>query len=145
MLKAFPLHFLLRDAFKIAEEDLRLRGPGEVLGKRQSGLPDLKCLEWATHGPWLEAARNPVEHVDYLLLSTDTSSDLLSQLYPEAAVGRDRSLTTIYTTARYTLVGVPAGFVPDTVAQDEAGTDGSTESGAAGEGGQAGLEVEVQR
>ena len=73
-------------------------------------------------GPWLEAAKNPVEHVDYLLLSTDTSTDLLSQLYPEAAVGRDAALTTIYTTERYTLVGVPAGFtfdseVPESVAE----------------------------
>ncbi|MGV3562047.1 MAG: hypothetical protein ACO1ON_02100 [Nocardioides sp.] len=64
-------------------------------------------------GPWLEAARNPVEHVDYLLLSTDTSRDLLSQVYPVAAEGRDPALTTIYTTSRYTLVAVPAGFTPD--------------------------------
>lgn len=64
-------------------------------------------------GPWLEAARNPVEHVDYLLLSTDASLDLLSQVYPVAAEGRDPALTTIYTTPRYTLVAVPAGFTPD--------------------------------
>lgn len=49
------------DGFKIAEEDLRLRGPGELLGKRQSGLPDLKCLEWAIQGPWLELARKEAE------------------------------------------------------------------------------------
>ncbi len=54
-----------------------------------------------------------------MLLSTDTASDLLSGLYPEAAAGRHPSLTTIYTTARYTLVGVPAGFTPGgTVTQD---------------------------
>ncbi len=49
------------DGFRIAEEDLRLRGPGELLGKRQSGLPDLKCLEWAVQGPWLELARKEAE------------------------------------------------------------------------------------
>lgn len=69
-------------------------------------------------GPWLEAARNPVEHVDYLLLSTDVSLDLLSQVYPTAAEGRDPALTTIYTTSRYTLVAVPAGFTPDSDVSD---------------------------
>ena len=33
------------DGFKIAEEDLKLRGPGDFLGKRQHGLPELKIAD----------------------------------------------------------------------------------------------------
>jgi ATP-dependent DNA helicase RecG len=33
------------DGFVIAEEDLRLRGPGEVLGTRQSGMPELRYVD----------------------------------------------------------------------------------------------------
>ena len=61
-------------------------------------------------GPWQQAAKDPASHVDYLLLSTDTSDDLLSKLYPEAADGSDPLLPVVYRTERYVLVSVPTGF-----------------------------------
>lgn len=46
------------DGFAIAEEDLRLRGAGEVLGTRQSGLPKLRLVDLAAHGDLIAAARD---------------------------------------------------------------------------------------
>ena len=46
------------DGFRIAEEDLRLRGPGEVLGARQSGVPDFRLADLAVHADLLGVARD---------------------------------------------------------------------------------------
>jgi ATP-dependent DNA helicase RecG len=46
------------DGFRIAEEDLRLRGAGEMLGTRQSGLPQMRLADLAAHAELLEAARD---------------------------------------------------------------------------------------
>ena len=45
------------DGFKIAEEDLRLRGPGEFYGTRQHGLPDLRVANLLKDQALLEEAR----------------------------------------------------------------------------------------
>jgi len=45
-----------QDGFQLAEEDLRLRGPGEFFGTRQSGLPDLRMAK-LSDVPLLEMAR----------------------------------------------------------------------------------------
>jgi len=46
------------DGFRIAEEDLRLRGPGEMLGKRQHGIPAFKVADLVTDFDLLEQARD---------------------------------------------------------------------------------------
>jgi ATP-dependent DNA helicase RecG len=46
------------DGFRIAEEDLRLRGEGEVLGTRQSGLAAFRLARLDSDGDLLEAARD---------------------------------------------------------------------------------------
>ena len=46
------------DGFRIAEEDLRLRGQGDVLGVRQSGLPGFRVARIESHAALLPAARD---------------------------------------------------------------------------------------
>lgn len=52
------------DGFIIAEKDLQLRGPGEFLGTRQSGLPDLIISDIVRDAKILEIARN--EAIDFV-------------------------------------------------------------------------------
>lgn len=44
------------DGFKIADEDLKLRGPGDFFGSRQHGLPDLKIADLQADMAWLREA-----------------------------------------------------------------------------------------
>jgi ATP-dependent DNA helicase RecG len=46
------------DGFRIAEEDLKLRGEGDVLGTRQSGMPGFKVARMEFHSRLLGAARD---------------------------------------------------------------------------------------
>jgi ATP-dependent DNA helicase RecG len=60
------------DGFRIAEEDLRLRGSGELLGTRQSGLPECRLADLLAHDGLLSMARDDAK----LILANDP--DLLS-------------------------------------------------------------------
>ncbi len=55
------------DGFVIAEEDLKLRGEGELLGTRQSGTPGFQVARIDIHADLLEAARDDAR----LILSRD--------------------------------------------------------------------------
>ena len=64
------------DGFVIAEEDLNLRGPGEFLGQRQSGVPEFVLADLAAHRDLLAIAReqaqimlagNDMHHINLLL------------------------------------------------------------------------------
>jgi len=52
------------DGFAIAEEDLRLRGEGDVLGVRQSGLPGYRIARSEVHGQLIHASarRSATDH-----------------------------------------------------------------------------------
>lgn len=69
------------DGFRIAEEDLRLRGAGEVLGTRQSGLPEFRVADLAAHAELLVAARDDAR----LILERD----------PKLASERGKALLTL--------------------------------------------------
>jgi ATP-dependent DNA helicase RecG len=49
------------DGFRIAEEDLRLRGEGEVLGSRQAGAPGFRLARLDLHGQLLSLARDEAQ------------------------------------------------------------------------------------
>ena len=55
------------DGFRIAEEDLKLRGEGEILGTKQSGTPGFQIAQMEHHGDLLELARDDAR----MLLSQD--------------------------------------------------------------------------
>jgi ATP-dependent DNA helicase RecG len=69
------------DGFRIAEEDLRLRGAGEVLGTRQSGLPEMRLADLSVHGELLAVAREDAK----LILTRD----------PQLASPRGQALRTL--------------------------------------------------
>ena len=61
------------DGFLIAEEDLKLRGAGELLGTRQSGIPEFLLADLQSHADLLAAAR------DDAALILDKDPDLISE------------------------------------------------------------------
>ncbi|MCS7162440.1 MAG: ATP-dependent DNA helicase RecG [Bacteroidia bacterium] len=66
-----------KDGFRIAEIDLKLRGPGDFLGTKQSGLPEFKIADLIEDQPILEKARLAAQQL--------IAQDPTLQLYPALA------------------------------------------------------------
>ena len=69
------------DGFLIAEQDLKLRGEGDLLGTRQAGLANYRLADFSAHANMLERARDDAR----LVVATD----------PELATERGRALRTL--------------------------------------------------
>jgi len=81
------------DGFRIAEEDLRIRGPGDFAGVRQSGIPDLVFSDLVRDASVLRVAREIAEelhHVDPELSAPEhIAIRRFLEQRPAAASGRD--------------------------------------------------------
>jgi ATP-dependent DNA helicase RecG len=69
------------DGFLIAEEDLRLRGAGDLLGAKQSGMPDFRLAD-------------PVRHADLLAVAADDAR-LIVDRDPSLGGSRGEALRTL--------------------------------------------------
>ncbi len=79
------------DGFVIAEEDLKLRGGGEILGTRQSGIPGFRIADLAHHAGLMEVARDDARRIIETdpTLSTPRGEALRLLLY---LFGRDEAI-----------------------------------------------------
>jgi ATP-dependent DNA helicase RecG len=73
------------DGFRLAEEDLKLRGAGEILGKKQSGWPEMKIADFLQHQDLFQMAQRDAQHIlhqdPYLLSARGKNLRLLLELF----------------------------------------------------------------
>jgi ATP-dependent DNA helicase RecG len=75
------------DGFRIAEKDLEIRGPGEVMGTRQSGVPTFRVGNLVRDLHILEDARREAEHYLTIRRHTRETSRLIERVRADARFG----------------------------------------------------------
>ena len=78
------------DGFEISEIDLRFRGPGQVLGTKQSGLPDFALASLADDADVLELARNEARNIldsDPMLTNNSKLRLLIKEQWEKLKIG----------------------------------------------------------
>ena len=75
------------DGFRIAEKDLEIRGPGEVMGTRQSGVPTFRVGNLVRDLHLLEDARREAEHYLTTRRHTRETSRLIARVRADARFG----------------------------------------------------------
>jgi len=69
------------DGFVIAEEDLELRGPGEFLGQKQSGLPEFVLADLSAHRDLLSLARSEARKMLDQMPANKKQADMVLSLF----------------------------------------------------------------
>ncbi len=77
------------DGFEIAEADLELRGPGEIFGTRQSGLPELRVTRLSQDRDLLEIARSVLDRLFLEYHKLDSGHRSLYMYLRKKAASRD--------------------------------------------------------
>nr|MBA2341544.1 ATP-dependent DNA helicase RecG [Pyrinomonadaceae bacterium] len=75
------------DGFRIAEKDLEIRGPGEVMGTRQSGIPTFRIGNLVRDIEILEEARREAEHYFSAKRRTRETSRMIERVQGDARFG----------------------------------------------------------
>jgi ATP-dependent DNA helicase RecG len=76
------------DGFEIAEADLRIRGPGELFGTQQSGMPEFRCYDFSDTRLLDEARRDAFDLIDRDPGLEDPKHAILRRTLKERYAGR---------------------------------------------------------
>jgi ATP-dependent DNA helicase RecG len=75
------------DGFKIAEKDLEIRGPGEVMGTRQSGLPEFRVANIVRDQKILELAKREANYMLTERANTAETTKLIQHVRSQPRFG----------------------------------------------------------